>query len=319
MKNFLFTIIVMTCAALTVNAQTSVETALKNAEKAAKLADKNPNNGKLQYEAAIAFFNDALGDKKDLDRAQMYAERAVKLAKEFPSPKDTLQGLSCWTLGMIHMQKNNTEEAMDYLEMAVDAFNVELGRRDPITNGSKLMFAYMAMTSSPMRGCPKVLEAFYDNEMAPQDKQIDNMAEANIMLETAMEFLLAQQTQLFRYALPLITYEGQKYLILETDDWSMERPLMGWMAPSLMDDDEEDDTPQGDQLVMVDEYLNFKVIKGEERHQVNMQSNFKHLMAKPTHLETNPDDSRIWFFDAEKYKELLNIYREFKAAENKTE
>ena len=315
MKKFLFTIIVMTCAALTVNAQTSVETALKNAEKAAKLADKKPNNGKLQYEAAIAFFNDALGDKKDLDRAQMYAERAVKIAKEFPSPKDTLQGLSCWTLGMIHLQKNNTEEALDYLEMGSDAFNVELGRHDPVTNGSKLVFAYMAMTSSPMRGCPKVLEAFYDNEMAPQDKQIDNMAEANIMLETAMEFLVAQQAQMFRHALPLITYEGQKYLIVETTDWSMERPLLGWLVPSLMDEE----TPQGDELVLVDDNINFRVLKGEERHKVSMESNFKHLMAKPKHLESNPDDSRIWFLEPDKYNNLLNKYREFKAAENKTE
>ena len=88
MKKFLFALIVIACGSLTMNAQTTVETALKNAEKAAKLADKKPNNGKLQYEAAIAFFNDDLGDKKDLDRAQMYAERAVKIAKEFPSPKD---------------------------------------------------------------------------------------------------------------------------------------------------------------------------------------------------------------------------------------
>ena len=174
------------------------------------------------------------------------------------------------------------------------------------------------MYSSPMRGCPKVVEAFYDNAMAPQDKQIDNMAEANIMLETSMEFLLAQQTQMFRYALPLITLAGQKYLIVETTDWSMERPLMGWFTSSLMD--EEDDTPQGDQLVLVDENLNFRVLKGEEeRHKVNLQSNFKHFMSRPTHLEGNPDDSRIWFLEPDNYKTLLNKYREFKAAENKTE
>ena len=263
--------------------------------------------------------NNALGDKKDLDRAQMYAERAVKLAKEFPSPKDTLQGLSNWALGMIHMQKNNSEEAMNYLEMALDAFEVELGRHDPVTNGSKLVFAYMAMYSSPMRGAPKVLEALYDNAMAPQDKQIDNMAEANIMLETAMEFLLAQQTQMFRHALPLITYEGQRYLIVETTDWSMERPLMGWLAAGLMDDEGEDDTPQGDQIVLVDDNINFKVLKGEERHKVNMNTSFKHFMSKPTHLEANPEDSRIWFLEPDNYKNLLNKYREFKAAEYKTE
>ncbi|MBO4592705.1 MAG: tetratricopeptide repeat protein [Bacteroidaceae bacterium] len=318
MRKLLFTLVVMMCATLVVNAQTAQEKALKEAEKAAKLADKNLKNGKLQYEAALAFFNDEMGDKKDLDRAQMYAERAVKIAQEFPSPKDTLQGLSCMVLGLVHLQKNNAEEAMKYLEMSMDGFNVELGRNDPVTNGSKLVYGYMMINSYPLRGFPKVMESFFDNAMAPEDKRIENMAEANILLETSLEMLIAQQTKMFRYALPMVTYKDQKYLVVETTDWCMERPLVGWLVPSFMED-EEACGAQGDDLILVDDNINFHVFKGEERHQVQLQFNFKHFMRNPKHLEANPDDTRIWFLEPENYKNVLNKYREFKAAAKVTE
>ena len=68
MKRY-FTIIMLICAmALHIHAQEdSVAVALKEAEQKAKLADKNPNAGKLQYEAGVAFINDFLKDKKNED------------------------------------------------------------------------------------------------------------------------------------------------------------------------------------------------------------------------------------------------------------
>lgn len=63
------------CCAMTtvVNAQNAMEDALKQVEQKTKLADKNPKNGKMQYQAAMACIADVLGEKKDFDRAISYA------------------------------------------------------------------------------------------------------------------------------------------------------------------------------------------------------------------------------------------------------
>lgn len=69
------------CAMVTVvNAQNTQKQALKHLEKTAALADKNPTNGKMQYEAAMACIADVLGEKMNLDRALSYANRALKIA-----------------------------------------------------------------------------------------------------------------------------------------------------------------------------------------------------------------------------------------------
>ena len=61
-KNFrlngkrILTIVALMCAVtFRMDAQDNVEQALKQAEQKVKLADKNPKNGKMQYEAAMAF------------------------------------------------------------------------------------------------------------------------------------------------------------------------------------------------------------------------------------------------------------------------
>ena len=177
MKKILTTLVAILCCAMTttVHAQDKVEQALKQAEQKAKLADENVENGKMQYEAAVSFISDDLGEKKDLDRALTYANRAFKISQERPAPQDTLKGLTCYALGMIYMWKQSWENCFDYLEMAMDAFQEELGRYDPVTNGTKLVYGYFMAGAQPLRAFPMIQEAFTDNSMTPQDKRIENM------------------------------------------------------------------------------------------------------------------------------------------------
>ena len=156
MKKIIMTLAAVLCCAMTttVNAQNEEEEALKELEAKTKLADKNPTNGKMQYEAATACISDALGEKKNYDRALTYANRAFKIAQEHPAPQDTLKGLSCYALMMIYMGKQSWDNAFDFMEMTVDAFQEELGRFDPVTNGTKLLYGYMMMSANPFRGFP---------------------------------------------------------------------------------------------------------------------------------------------------------------------
>ena len=227
MKKILMTLAAVFCCAMTttVDAQDKVEQALKQAEQKAKLADENVENGKMQYEAAVSFISDDLGEKKDLDRALTYANRAFKISQERPAPQDTLKGLTCYALGMIYMWKQSWENCFDYLEMAMDAFQEELGRYDPVTNGTKLVYGYFMAGAQPLRAFPMIQEAFTDNSMTPQDKRIENMDMAFIAQSMALEMLIAEYTKRMSRAVPMIIRDGKSYLVVQTKDWNMERPL----------------------------------------------------------------------------------------------
>jgi len=306
------TLLLVLATTATAWAQNTVEQALKLVEQKVKLADKNPKNGKMQYEAAMAFINDELGEKKDFDRALTYANRALKIASEHPAPQDTLQGLTYMGLGMIYMQKGNYENATDFMEMAMDALEVELGRNDPVTNGIKLVYGTMMVGPQPVRGFAKVQEAMFDNSLAPRDKRIENMEEANIVLESALEMLIADHTRRFRYALPMIFIDGKRYFIVQTADWNMERPLVGWQVQSLLRTDEEREAFKGDDVLICDDSGQFTVLPEEEKEKRQITFNFRHKILNPRKLESDEGDSRIWFFNPAAYNNLLAKYREYK-------
>ena len=316
MKRY-FTIIMLICAmALHIHAQEdSVAIALKEAEQKAKLADKNPNDGKLQYEAGVAFFNGLLKDKRNYDLALQYLERAQKIAEAQTIMKDTLLGLTYLGLGTTYLEKQDFEKGVPYMDKASDAFEQELGKYDPLTNCSKLISSMMMMGPRTFYAFPKMLEAFVNNDLAPENKRIENIAEANILLEIATEMFIAAQTKMFRYALPLITFNGKRCLVIQTSDWNIERPLVGWMVPSMLDADEENDTINRDPNLLFDDNGQIIAMTEEERKQKNLVFNFRYLARNPRRLVSNEGDSRIWFMSPEDYGKVLAAYREYKKKE----
>ena len=316
MKKILMTLAAVLCCWMTtvVNAQTTQEQALKQAEQKAKLADKTPQNGKMQLDAANAFINDELGEKKDLDRALTYANRAYKISQEHPAPQDTLKGLSCYTLSIIYMQKQSYENYLDFAEMALDGFQEELGRYDPVTNGTKLVYSIFMM-GQPFRGFPKIQEAFNDNENAPRDKRIENIEEANILLEMSLEMLIAEHTKRFRYALPVFFKDGKRYFVVQTAFWNMERPLVGWQVQNILATDEERE--KGDDYIMSDNQGNCFFMPEEDKGKYELRLNFSHKIRNPRKLESNEGEARILFLNPNDYNMLLNKFREFKKNNSK--
>jgi len=307
------TLLLLLATTATTWAQNTVEQALKQAEQKAKLADKNPKNGKIQYQAAMGFINDELGEKKDFDRALTYANRALTIAREHPAPQDTLQGLTCMGLGMIYWAKGSYETAFDFFEMSMDALEVELGRDNPVTNGTKLVYGGM-MLGQPVRAFTKIQEAMFDNSFAPKDKRINNMEEANILQEMALEMLIAEQTKRFRYALPMIFLDGKRYVIVQTADWNMERPLVGWQVQNYLRTDEERKAFKGDETLLCDDNIQFTILPDEEKEKRQMTFNFRHKILNPRHLETDEGDARIWFLNPAAYNNILAKYREYRTA-----
>ena len=307
------TLAAVLCCAMAMMAQDTPEQLLKEAEAKAKLADKNPKNAKMQLEAASAFIFNQLGEKKDYDRALIYANRALKLSQEHPAPQDTLQGNTCLALGLIYLGKQDMEKAVDFFLKATDGFQTELGRYDPVTIGSKFLYGWMMMQSQPFRGFPMIQEAMVDNSFAPNDKRIENMEEANIALELALEMIIAEHTKRYRYAVPVIYLDSTMYYLVQTSDWNMERPLVGWMVPSFLNENEnENDDEVHDPAIIVDDNGRFRVLSEEELKKSPLTFSFRHDVNNPKRLEYNEGDSRLLFLQPDGYNSLLNDYRKFK-------
>lgn len=81
------------------------------------------------------------------------------------------------------MGKQDWPNAFSYMEKSMDAFQEELGRHDPVTNGTKTIFGSMMFFMYPHRAFPRIQEAFNDNGEAPEDKRIENMDMVTILLE----------------------------------------------------------------------------------------------------------------------------------------
>ena len=294
-----------------VNAQSTndVNPFLKEIEEEVKLADQNPTDGKKQLQAVQAFLNDTISAERDLDRALVYANRALAIAQEHPAPQDTLLSFAYEYLGIIYMGKKDYDQGLDYLEKALDAYSIELGRFDPITNGNKLVYGWLMAAASPSRGMPKIIEAFVDNGRAPQDKRIQNIDEANFSLEMGFEMLLAEQIKYFRYALPLITIDGKQFFIVQTDGWNMEQPLVGWQARLLADIDDNPDLPS----LVADQEGNITVMTKEqkEKHPIVFNCNYSRL--DPMKLKLVDGEARLAFLNPDYYNNILNKLREFKA------
>lgn len=312
MKRIFICIALTFAFAFLLKAQTTTTLKLsKETEKIVKIADKHPKDGKKQLNAANAILKDSISGTPDFNRSLEYAYKALKIAQNSPL-KDTLLALSYETLGSIYMDKKISDSTVYFFEKALDAYSVELGRFDPVTNGSKLLFGWMMLRAKPSLGFPKILEAFYDNSRAPKDKLVQNMPDATISLEMALELFLKEQMENFRYALIMLTIDGKKCLLVQTEFWNMEHPLLGWTLMGKTEGQNDDnETDRRTILFTADE--KFIVLADEDKEKRRVPFNFIFARTNPTNLYLNDNEARLFFLAPEYYEKVLNMFREFKA------
>ena len=149
----------MTCHVMA--QEINVESLLKKADDAAKLADKYPKDGLKQIYAAEALTNIALNEKRDFDRAQTYTSRALDIAKKQKVLKDTLLAKTYFLMANTNMVLASYAIACDYYEMAIDAAEKELGRYSPYTIFTRMMAGRaIMMVAHYQHGSVKLLLQF---------------------------------------------------------------------------------------------------------------------------------------------------------------
>ena len=298
------------------NSEQLQKAAMKVAEERMKDADKNPKNGKKQLVAADAFIVDDLGDKRDLDRAMVYVNKALKIAEAQPVLKDTLMGTTCCALGSLYYMKGDLEKSVDYFEKGLGAIEQEFGRYDPITIFNKLRFGYLVMCAMDVRrGSLFIQQAFLDSEKAPAEKRLKNLENLTAVYEMAIDFLVADITMRMQRGLPLVTFEGKKYYILETPEWNMEQPIVGWLTPKMLPETMRKQGNSDGAIILMDDQnptADLRVIDPDAESRPEYEVGFS--LDEDGRTVVVPDDhARLMFFPENIFNQVLAKYRAFKA------
>lgn len=318
----MMTIVALMCAVtFQVNAQNSDEQLQKKALEvvleAAKEADANPTDGRKQYVAAAGFNMDLLCDKVDLDRALAYANKALQIAESQTVLKDTLMGHTCLTLGSIYLKKRELEKAYDFYEKGLKAFEQELGRYDPVTICQKLKIGFDIMMSIDVRyGSLFIQQAFLDSERVPVEKRLKNMTEIMALYDLAIEFLVADISNKMWNGLPIVFFEGKRYFMVETPEWNMEQPVVGWLVPKLRLALQGKDAKKEGDIVLIetdDRNATPRIIKSDATVKPQFEVNFSQDANDEHALSVPAESARLMFVYGTGYHEILAKYREFKA------
>ena len=322
------TIVALTCAvAFQVNAQNTVEenkkmvstnlqmvsTNLQMAEQTVKLADANPTDGQKQYAAATALVGVAVNTDGQYDRAISYAHKALEIAKAQKERKDTLLANTYSLLSNIYLMQGSVDNGCDFMELAVDAIEEQLGRYDAVTIYSRFKTGLTLISIYPdtRRGFLQVMQAFYDNDKAPFNKRIKNLAQFNIRFSLAMEQMLTAYANGNRYAVPVVMLDGEKYYMVQTRDWHIGQPLANWLSPNMLRSQEESLAHRGEDVVLMKEMGEFRRLSKEEAQKVTLETPGFMLNASSREIETAPSASYLWYLEPQVYNDTVERFEEF--------
>ena len=321
MKKIIMTLAAVLCCATTVvNAQNTVEenkkmvsTNLQMAEQKVKLADENPTDGQKQYAAATALTSIAANTDGQYDRAISYAHKALEIAKAQKEQKDTLLANTYSLLSNIYMLQGSVDNGCDFMELAVDAIEEQLGRYDAATIYSRLKTGLTLISIYPdtRRGFLHVMQAFYDNDKAPVNKRIKNMEQFNIRLSVAMEQMLTAYANGNRYAIPVVTMDGEKYYMVQNRDWHIGQPLANWLSPNMLRSLEERQAHRGENIVLMNSKGEFLRLSKEEGQKVALETTDLMFNVYSREIETAPNASYLWYLQPQAYNDTIKRFEEF--------
>ena len=304
---------ILCCATTAVNAQNTVEENVKIAEQTVKLADANPTDGQKQYAAATALMGVAVNTDGQYDRAISYAHKALEIAKAQKERKDTLLANSYSLLSNIYMLQGSVDNACDFMELSVDAAEEQLGRYDAgtIYNRLKTGLTLISIYPDTRRGFLHVMQAFYDNDKAPVNNRIKNMDQFTIRFNLAMEQMLTAYANGNRYAIPVVTMDGEKYYMVQTRDWHIGQPLANWLSPNMLRSQEEREAHKGENIVLMNDKGEFRRLSKEEGQKVALETPSFMFNATSREIVTAPNATYLWYLQPQIYNDTVKRFEEF--------
>lgn len=293
------------------------------AANANRFSNKQQKEGLKELATARTLFKQfEQGDSVALDQAILHAEKALQIGLAQPVMKDTLLGNTCLELFKLSMYKGESiDDVTRYCEMAINAYEQELGRTDPVTMGTKIAFPFALIVINPRIAFSLIQQGFLDNEKAPEDQKIVNIDEATSYLSMGLEFMLSYYKNFFCYALISFPYQGQQYYLAQLNDWKIGQPLVGWFDifnnENESEDEENENSETPGNIVVL---INTTTLEGHrilpEDERPSFATSVRVNKDDPRKLITDSDGCSIRILAPEEYRRVKTAYLDFLQHEN---
>ena len=225
----IFVLAVFACfAAMNVNAQTEgTESKNEKMLRLTKAADENPTDWKAQFDAGMFLVNKGT-EMYNPAQAEKYFERlfhlAMDLKKEVP---DSVVPAAGMMLMGIAAGKDDLDRALFYIDAMRHA--EKMGVRPPKDDGYSLVFEMMGSMYS-MGKDEDERSLYYMTELRnhlTKDKK-QGIEHTDYMTAMLYDKLMSKYMDMFGDKLIELTIDGKKYIALSSEEWNIEKPLMGW-------------------------------------------------------------------------------------------
>ena len=223
-----FVMAVFACfAAMNVNAQSEV-TESKNEMmlRLTKAADENPADWKAQHEAG-RFLLDKENGVYNMSQAAKYYERLFPLTTVFK--KEIPDSVICEAGSMLiaaAADKKDFDKALFYVDEMLRAPKVGVEIKDDYLNVADVWGIIYSMTKEDMVGSLAYMIDFRERLAKGNNPGLEYTDMTTMVL---FEQLMEKYRDMYGGKLIEVTIDNKKYILISTNDWNIEKPLMGWM------------------------------------------------------------------------------------------
>lgn len=314
MRKF-FVMAVFACfAAMNVCAQTE-GTESKNEEmlRLTKAADENPTDWKAQFDAGMFLVNKGT-EMYNPAQAEKYYERlfhlAMDLKKEVPDSVIPAAGMM---LAVIAAGKDDLDRALFYIDAMRHA--EKMGVRPPKDDGYSLVFEMMGSMYC-MGKDENERSLYYMTELRnhlTKDKR-QGIEHTDYMTAMLYDKLMSKYMDMFGDKLIELTIDGKKYIALSSEEWNIEKPLMGWT--------EWMKETEGNQTERDQKSLYYCCDDGKVTDDLHSEVKYSFYCNRDTKYDIKLDDAtnvRLITVTPERRQQLVEAYRKYmkKAKKNK--
>ena len=298
----IFVLAVFACfAAMNVNAQMA-ETESKNEEmlRLTKAADENPADWKAQLEAGRFMLGKENG-KNNLSQAEKYYERLFPLATEFKKeiPDSVIREAGSMLVAAAG-DKKDFDKALFYVDEILRAPKVGVEIGDRYLNVMDFWGIVYSMIKEDMIRSLAYMMDFRERLAKGNIPGIENTDMTTVLL---FEKMIEKYNDMYGDKLVEMTIDNKKYIVISMDDWTIEKPLMGWMKEK-----------EGDQ-----ESLYYCCDDGTVTDDLHGEWNFSFNYDKDGFKQEDATNTRLITVTPERRQQLVEAYRKYmkKAKKNK--
>ncbi|MCR5314200.1 MAG: hypothetical protein K6E54_11270 [Bacteroidaceae bacterium] len=298
MLNKLKWLLIICCIMTTTNIK--AQTTKKSAKELAIIADKDTTDYAKQWAAAEAYMGKNDSIEKNQNLAAKYLERIVKIGTRNNDVPDSIITIAAFCASTIAVDNQDFLRSKLYMDEYIrfQRQNKGLLNNNNIPGFMALTAFWSWFTGSPSSAVARIEEARQINETLPDKYKVKGFENTDVLLLLGYEMTLEKYQKWIEERLIEVTIEGQPYLIVATNTWNVERPMVGWL-------NSDSQVKQHFVFYSVNEDRLYDNLSGD------MSFNFNCSEGDNTITKSETTNTQVVTVDSVYRQHLIELYREY--------